>query len=106
MGMFNKLEGCWKLGWEDLVCSTDSALQQIILVCSTPSLSLLYPKTKYDSALQKFESALRGNLEVEQNQTTIEQNQTTIEQNQTTVERNQTTVEQNQTTIEQNQARF
>ena len=89
MGMLNKLEGCWKLGWEDLVCSTDSALQQIILVCSTPSLSLLYPKTKYDSALQKFESALRRNWEVEQNQTTIEKNQTTIEQNQTTVEQNQ-----------------
>ena len=80
---------------ENLVCSTDSALQQIILVCSTPSLSLLYPKTKYDSALQKFESALRRNLEVEQNQTTIEQNQTTVEQNQTTVEQNQTSVEQN-----------
>ena len=75
--------------WENLVCSTDSALLQIILVCSTPSLSLLYSKTKYDSALQKFESALRGNWDVEQNQTTIEQNQTTIEQNQTTVEQNQ-----------------
>ena len=35
MGMFNKLEGCWKLGWEDLVCSTDSALFQIMLVYST-----------------------------------------------------------------------
>ena len=22
MGLFNKLEGCWELGWEDLVCST------------------------------------------------------------------------------------
>ena len=91
---------------ENLVCSTDSALLQIILVCSTPSLSLLYSKTKYDSALQKFESALRGNWDVEQNQTTIEQNQTTIEQNQTTVEQNQTTIEQNQTTVEQNQACF
>ena len=91
---------------ENLVCSTDSALQRNILVCSTPSLSLLYPKTKYDSALQKFESALRGNWDVEQNQTTIEQNQTTIEQNQTTVEQNQTTIEQNQTTVEQNQACF
>ena len=29
MGLFNKLEGCWELGWEDLVCSTDSALFQI-----------------------------------------------------------------------------
>ena len=35
MGMFNKLEGCWKLGWEDLVCSTDSALFQFMLVYST-----------------------------------------------------------------------
>ena len=35
MGMFNKLEGCWKLGWEDLVCSTDSALFKIMLVYST-----------------------------------------------------------------------
>ena len=98
---------------ENSVCSTDSALSQIMLVCSTPSLSLLYSKTKYDSALQKFdsalqkfESALQKNWAVEQNQTTIEQNQTTIEQNQTAVEQNQTTVEQNQTTIEQNQACF
>ena len=35
MGMFNKLEGFWKLGCEDLVCSTDSALFQIMLVYST-----------------------------------------------------------------------
>ena len=41
------------------VCSTDSALLQIMLVCSTPSLSLLYSKTKYDSALRKFDSALQ-----------------------------------------------
>ena len=91
---------------ENSVCSTDSALPQIMLVCSTPSLSLLYSKTKYDSALQKFDSALQKNWAVEQNQTTIEQNQTTIEQNQTAVEQNQTTVEQNQSTIEQNQACF
>ena len=31
---------------ENSVCSTDSALPQIMLVCSTPSLSLLYSKTK------------------------------------------------------------
>ena len=82
--------------WENSVCSTDSALPQIMLVCSTPSLSLLYSKTKYDSALQKFDSALQKNWAVEQNQTTIEQNQTAVEQNQTTVEQNQTTIEQNQ----------
>ena len=35
MGLFNKLEGCWELGWEDLVCSTDSAQFQIMFVCST-----------------------------------------------------------------------
>ena len=34
MVMFNKFEGCWKLGWEDLVCSTDSALFKIMLVYS------------------------------------------------------------------------
>ena len=48
--------------WENSVCSTDSALPQIMLVCSTPSLSLLYSKTKYDSALQKFDSALQKKL--------------------------------------------
>ena len=47
---------------ENSVCSTDSALPQIMLVCSTPSLSLLYSKTKYDSALQKFDSALQKKL--------------------------------------------
>ena len=29
MGLFNKLGGCWEMGWEDLVFSTDSALFQI-----------------------------------------------------------------------------
>ena len=53
---------------ENSVCSTDSALPQIMLVCSTPSLSLLYSQTKYDSAIQKIESALHKIWEVEQNQ--------------------------------------
>ena len=40
------------LTWENSVCSTDSALPQIMLVCSTPSLSLLYSKTKYESTVE------------------------------------------------------
>ena len=78
-----------------------------MLVCSTPSLSLLYSKTKYDSALQKFDSALQKNWAVKQNQTTIEQNQTTIEQNQTAIEQNiwcsldLILVEQTPTSVEQ-----
>ena len=81
--------GIYQYQWENSVCSTDSALPQIMLVCSTPSLSLLYSKTKYDSALQKFDSALQKFESVLQKKWAVEQNQTTIEQNQTTIEQNQ-----------------
>ena len=66
---------------ENLVCSTDYALLQIMLVCSTAKQSLIM-------LCRSLSMLYTDNWEVEHNQTTIEHNQTAIEHNQTTIEHN------------------